>query len=359
MDRDMATTRSIDENTRPEEPELDATPARRRISGLAVAAIVLAVLAAAEGGARLVEDRLALAHEWGGESIAYQYDQMAPLAASGGQDVVVLGSSMSGFGFDPSVLSRSGEGTTAFNASVYEASPRLLELWAEEVVLPQLLPEVVVIGLGSREMNDNGLRPMDSYEAYVEAPERRRAAGEASLATRFEGWLEGVSALVRIRFELRDPAEFILSVVGRNSPLGPGQIGPDGSFVPTRQDYRFLPEFADRYRDEVLNDYQVGGTQLEALERLIEELEARGVRVVLVDMPVVHDDYVPLHPDGESDFDAYRRALDDLASRQGILLIRPDPWDDSFFYDPVHLNSKGRERLSTLLASVLAEPDAS
>src|SRR5690606_1104514 len=59
-----------------------------------------------------------------------------------------------------------------------------------------------------------------------------------------------------------------------------------------------------------LEGYELDGPELQALRRLVRDLKADGVRVILVNMPVLSEEYDPLHENGRADHEAYLAAFD-------------------------------------------------
>jgi hypothetical protein len=104
-----------------------------------------------------------------------------------------------------------------------------------------------------------------------------------------------------------------------------------------------------------MDDYRVGEAYLACLDRMLAGAAARGVQVVIVDVPVPADLDQRLFPE---QFAAYRAALARAATAHGVPVV----WattatvglTDADFSDLVHLNGNGAARFSGWLRETLA-----
>jgi hypothetical protein len=110
-------------------------------------------------------------------------------------------------------------------------------------------------------------------------------------------------------------------------------------------------------RDEVLRDYATGGAQTAALARLIDLLGQQGSQPILVAMPVVEADLVPLHPDGPADYAEFQASLAALAKSLDVPVVSPPVGllGPEAFADAIHLNREGAALFTTWLGNVLDE----
>lgn len=329
-----------------EQPTSETTrgPVRRRPARLAVIVIV-AVLLFGEAGARILEPRLPALDSWGSSNLDDKIEAVLDLQGTG-LDVVFLGSSAVNRGFDANLFTDL-TGATAFNAGVDASSPRLMEVLLEEVVLPTLDPDVVVIGLTSRAFNDNALTQQEILDRYLNSVGRAEFRDTTSIKQRLESVADQVSAFVRLRPLLRQPKQLIDAIRGKS-------ITPPETTDPP---YTIDPNWAQQMANRALADYQIGDLEMGALGRVVDALQADGVLVVLVDLPVVEDDWADLHPHGVADINAFHAALAAFASGRNIDLIdtREESWPIDQFRDPVHLNLVGQERLTRMVAGFLAD----
>jgi hypothetical protein len=315
---------------------------------------IMGALLVAELAARALGSRLPDPERWKLPAVEVLLERMERVPPGG---VVLLGASQTGTDIAPVALAEQAESVeTAFNAWLVGAGMRTVERWAREFVVPRLAPSVVVIGVTSRELNDN--LPEEAFQKY-----RTSRAVVENLDS--PSWLERVrmaaerwSAVVRHRERFRSPVGTLRAVLAGDrsqEPDDPG-VGPGGMLVDRIDwDLRVDPAHVERER-RALAGYRVGDRQTEAMVRLVSELRRRGVDVVLVDLPVYEPVTVPMHPRGAVDVARYRQALRSVAARLGVPLLdarRAGPWEREHFADPEHLNGRGARRLTAWLAAEL------
>ncbi len=276
--------------------------------------------------------------------------EMETMAAAGDTaEVVLLGNSSVNNAFLSAEIERQGGFGRTYNAGLDGSSVRQMEDWAMNVVIPLLQPETVVIGLTSRDLNDASVSNAEVFRDYLNSRGRARFLGEQTAGQRVQRKLSEVSALVRISPFLRDPA----SLVTQYDPTGP----PTGEFVLPGEDYNPRPLDITRTRERALNDYALGGIELESLDRLVTELEAAGIEVIMLEMPFIAEDWLPLHQNGAPDYEAFRAALLDFAAFRNLSFIdlTTYPWTTDEFYDFLHVNSTGIALINELLAEQLVD----
>ncbi len=315
---------------------------------IGVGLTVLAVLLLAEVIALALSGQWPEPREWSTPEAQTKIDQIETLAASGGVEVVLLGSSVIDVAVDPALLQERAPGApSTYNAGLGAGTLRMVEVWAREFVLDDLTPETVVVGLSSRDLNANDPRQPEREAEFLASQPVEAALGTEGVLDRIERHLEGWSELVRYRTVLRNPRNFARGdETSTDAPL----TGPSGHFRDFL-DGRYAPsDRAERFfREGPLHDFTVGREKVAALERLLTDLDEAGIATVLVDMPVTRD-YVDLHPDG---YATYERVVERLAGEHGVAFIDPGVWDDRFFADPLHLNREGVQRFTDLLGTSL------
>lgn len=347
----------LDAPTTPELPVREAPTTRRGRRVVPVLVALLAVVVGAELGVRAIADRL-------GPPSVDQFDvfleqsleDVDRLQRAGGADVVVLGSSVAGYAIDPARLAeRSRVVGSAYNAWLPGAGVRVLRGYAEEILLDRLEPRAVVIGVTARELNDKGATSADlpTDSQYAQSTVRRGAITDGRLLDRIDRWASDRSYLLRYRRRLREPAQVLRHALGARAAEPADLRTPLGDAT---QHARTLAEANGRYRAlerEALAAFSVRGAELAALELLIGELRARGIVTVLLDLPVAAP-YVDLLPGGAADLARFEQALDALAARQGVPLVRVPhgPFEGSFA-DWSHLDATGAARLTDELAREL------
>lgn len=316
---------------------------RRRRLALVVGTL-LVVVAGAELAARALSPYLPEPLLWGDETTQVKVAQMDALGCA---DVVVLGSSTARDGLVPAVL-EDELGVRAYNAALDAATPALLDRWLREEVDPRLEPRTVVVGLTSADLNDNS----EAGDAAVRSYDRS-IMGRDDPVGRLGALAAEHSALVRHRAQLRQPDE-LWAALGR---LRRGErtegldaaalIDADGAGRSRRElVYDGSSVAATFAAEQLLNDYAVGGAQLQSLRGLVERLQRDGVEVVIVLLPVT-DDYLDLHPHPD-DVARFVEALEGLDTR--VVDLHDTGYDEALFADTHHLNGRGSERLTREVA---------
>ncbi|MBT8166333.1 MAG: SGNH/GDSL hydrolase family protein [Acidimicrobiia bacterium] len=320
-----------------------------RRPGARTVAIVVAVLVVTELVARVLSGGLPNP-DWNFAQTDRKVGEMEAMAAAGETaDVVLIGNSSVNAAFVTDDLeARSGLGTF-FNAGLDGSSMRQTEDWTLNVVVPLIAPDTVVIGLTSRDLNDASSSNAEVFDKYLNSRGRARFLGEETTGQQVQRAASRASALVRISPFLRDPA----SLVTQYNPDGPDT----GEFVLPGEEYNPRPLDVTRTRERALNDYTLGGVELDALTRLIEQLASQDIQVVVVEMPFVAEDYLDMHPNGVADYDAYRRVVTDFTSENDLTYVdlTEYPWTTDEFYDFLHVNSTGIAIVNAMVADALVE----
>ncbi len=337
----------------PTDPELEVIDGEGASFGILrgrggkVASITLAVLLASELAARVLAGGLPNP-DWNFPQTDRKVAQMEALAADGKTaDVVLIGNSSVNAAFITEDLETMSGLGSFYNAGLDGSSMRLTEDWTLNVVVPLIAPKTVVIGLTSRDLNDASSSNAEVFEKYLTSRGRARFMGEETMGQQVQRSLGEVSALVRISPFIRDPA----SLVTQYNPDGPNT----GEFILPGEDYNPRPLDITRTRERALNDFTLGGIETESLTRLVAELEAQGIEVIVVEMPYVAEDYLDLHPNGVADYEAYRTAVKSFTDSRGLPYIdlTDYPWTTGEFYDFLHVNSAGIALVNSMLAEAL------
>jgi hypothetical protein len=329
-------------------------PIRRRLPLSIAVAVVLVLLA--ELVVRALAPRLPEPLLWNDHEVQNKVARADALGRAGPASAVFVGSSSMNAAADPRLTDRlAATERPAFNAALNGADMRSMEFWITQVVVPELRPEVVVLGTTSLELNDRGTTQGDFFRRLMRSEGARRLTGRLGRRGRLEAWAEDRSYLFRYRTELRRPG----TILNGDPAAARGRVGPRGVLgaIPDfhKRPYAVPAEFKRRTEEESYHDYTVGGSQLRALERLADTLERRSITLVLVKMPVTTD-LVPLHPRGRRDYERYERALENFADSHAVEFVDAaahigDPTD---FVDPIHLNARGMRTFTRLLAPVIS-----
>ena len=289
--------------------------------------------------------------KWPRIEIAQKLDQMRTYVNDRKEvDVVFAGSSMVAGGFDPLEFNDI-TGLKAYNAAFAGSTMKTTALWVRDVVEPLMEPEVVVVGLQTRELSDTGTKNDDMNEDFESSPGYKESM--SSVGSRLAGSLERVSYFLRYRRAFRTPS-VLFEADGkealRNTKVRQ-EIGPWGTRIMEPGVYRATDKFLSGIREKTFLDLEMGGEEYGSLVDLASELEERDVGLVVVSMAVT-DDYWGTHEDPDAARDEYHRLLDRLVDRAGVTVIDAEDAfsTTSVFRDPVHLDVEGRAAFSEMLA---------
>ncbi len=315
---------------------------------------LVAVLIVAELIARFLSAGLA-DPQWNFSQTDRKVAEMNAIAKGGGVEIVFVGNSAVNSDIISGVITRDTDFEGVYNAALDGSPGVLTNDWTINVVEPLLDPDVVVIGLTSRDLNDGSRSNLRVTDGYLNSPGRALFLGQQTAGQKADRFFGELSALVRIRAFLRDPVSLITQY---RDDIAEERLRGVDDF--TKEPYFNDDILINRTRERALNDFSVDptaapGTQAGAIVDLIERLQSRGAEVVIVEMPYSGMDYIALHTNGQSDYDAYHATLISIADRTGVALIdgtRPE-WTTDYFEDFLHLNSAGANTFSTELAQQL------
>jgi hypothetical protein len=335
--------------TRGQEGRTLPAPSGRSRRGIVPPAIAVAVIVVAELLVRIFAAHLAAPVTWSTPEAQVKAAQMRAVGSHGGSGgVVFLSSSVLDVGVDPATFAKAAGATVpVYNGSLSGANMTMLRWWADRVVLPALRPRLVVIGLSSREVNAKDPQAQAVAKQFFASPAVRELNGTETAVQKAERYVGDVSDLFRYRASIRSPSQ----VLHQHAPIQVQKrffTAPGGQEMAlARQSFRTDEDAL--FRTSFVKDWSVSRAELGTLAALIGDLTARGIKVVLVDVPVTQD-YINLHPDGEADYTTYRDALASVAARAGIPYLQGSAWSTTDFADPLHLNQRGAQRLSTELS---------
>lgn len=325
-----------------------------------LAALLLALLAI-EGVARIVEPRLPPATTWSHPFVQAKYEQLEELREAGGAEVLVVGSSLVNANVDALQLG-DALGVTAYNVGLPASNIPLWNAYLREIALERSCPGVVVIGVGTRDSNDQ-LPGFNGYvPRYRDSIGRRAIEGDLTWLEQIQVALEDVSAFVRLRPRLREPANVVTWLAfGRARGWTDTNLDDGGRYLGFADD-SFPDDYADLLvdlRDRVMVDYEVGGRQFTALRRIVHAVRNAGAVPVFVVMPGMEEPIAEAMPNGRADLDRFREELAALASDMRVRLLDPSELNDrpELFADLYHMNQQGAEALTAEIAAWLAERD--
>lgn len=305
--------------------------------------VACAMLLLAEAGARLVEANSSFSDDLL-PRLLNEHRANAESRELAGQDteILFLGSSTTGAGFDPNQV----PDRKAYNLWWAGAGTDALDALADEIALELFDPEVIVIGISSRELNDGRISANLSVLNDAKRALAWRRIAKNDLLTRSEILGGKSSALIRNRTDLRRPTNWV-AWLGSSGETEAVVMDETGRMLRYRERTEPIISEVDEIREaQALAGFALGGPQAAGLRRLLQTLEDR--RVVLVFVPTSNADYAPLHPNGVDDILAARDLAESIASQANVEFVdATDMADDrSLFGDANHLNQRGSEMLT-------------
>lgn len=338
-----------------------ATAPRRRRRMLLVTAIALVIVLAAELGTRAISSHL-FPPEWAAGEVAYKHDQLTRAPAD--VRTVFLGDSMIDAGVDPAAFRdrapRTGPG---YNAALLGAPLAAQQLWADRIVLDQLSPDLVVLGVSPTAVSTLGVGSRDRLTYGEVISQNVRSLGDDGWARLADDVGEQVY-LVRYRTSLRNP-RLVASATwdtltgkggldaslrppsfwpANTSPLGQVTAYRGGQAAPTGP-----AGLIDNIRALLAAD-----TVMAPLDDAVATVRSHGASLVLVVPPTALD----VMAASGIDVDQWRAAVRTLADRARELDVAfvdftDAGYDRSQFFDPFHLNGAGSDRFSRELGAAV------
>ena len=269
----------------------------------------------------------------------YQY-----LQKNGKPDVMIIGSSRSLQGIDPTALrnaltAKGYRGLKIYNFGINGATAQVINLVLQEVLTPEQLPRILVWGDGSRAFNSgrldityNGIVASEGY--------RRLALGDRPIPSRL--FSPGQAASTKASVDKPNPAPD-LDRYGFNALTA--RYDPDTY-------YQRYPSVPGQY-DSNYQNFQLWGNQSDATKAIADFARNQGIPLVFVSLPLT-DDYVA---------DAVRRNYEQrfqqhmelLATQKDFIFIdyhqQPELIRNEYFVDPSHINREGAKAVATQLAA--------
>jgi hypothetical protein len=273
----------------------------------------------------------------------YQY-----LQKNGKPDVMIIGSSRSLQGIDPTALrvamaAKGYPGLKIYNFGINGATAQVINLVLQEVLAPEQLPRILVWGDGSRAFNSgrldithNGIVASEGY--------RRLALGDRPIPTRifFTGQVP--------------PANTKATVPKPDLLIAPDLDRYGFNALTARYDpetyYQRYPWVPGQY-DSNYQNFQLGGNQSDATQAIADFTRAQGIPLVFVNLPLT-DDYVAdeVRRNYEQQFQQH---MGQLATQKDFLFIdyhqQPELIKNEYFVDPSHINREGARAVAAQLAT--------
>jgi hypothetical protein len=261
--------------------------------------------------------------------------------------VLYLGDSRVLVGVDPSVVSETCGCGPGYNAAFAGADTRLSKITGDRL-LGKLSPRLVVIGVSQWELSDRaGIRVKRPAMQLLAPWELDDFGLQVDQAERVQATIGAASRLYRSRRAVREALDPSTWTAPPEHEPRRGFYGRDGG--------RELGEdgFEER-KDQYFSDFSVRGRRAEALRALLTDVHGRGVRVLLVALPL----HPKLHGRVRQEVGAFRTAMEQLAVDTGapfedLTAPRRMGLDSDHFLDPVHIDKEGAATFSRHLGRVI------
>jgi hypothetical protein len=282
---------------------------------------VLLALGAAEGVVRIFDERLPAGTTWPSVESQLKFELLRDLSDT---QVVFLGSSITEAAVDPALFSEVSMADSAFNSGIPFSTPFSNEWWLDQVVLRELRPQVVVIGLTAWS---GGMRP-DQDLLLTSYREVRAAPGAPPVAL-----LEHAGVLSEWDSRMSDArARALLTDLGHQTGYYDRSID-DADAV----------EMPD-------GPPEMPGAEADAVGRMIDRLKAEGIETLVLIEPGRHS--------GNKGMIDYDRYIDSLLSHEAewgvsVLDTFHMTWDRDWFADLAHFNRRGTHEFTSLMAQAI------
>jgi hypothetical protein len=283
------------------------------------------------------------------------------------QDVLLLGSSRVQAGLSPSLLMNRvaaalGRRPRVLNLGLAGGAPQSNYWLLKNVIRADRPPALIIYGASEYEFNPNGPLGPDTNAAELATLADYRQAFPDPLGNvdgQLTFLLGRVWQLARYHSALHDT---LADLVTPDDPARPQPVEDEYGFLPlnhemTRIDVRQMRATYLGPRG-YLRDYTVRGYQAERFAQLLDLARARGIRVVVINMPITTEHEAFLSPAGA--YAGYRTYLQTTSAAHGARFV--DYNDHSLWQEPQdfadthHLNRTGAKKLSSLVANDVLIP---
>ena len=318
-------------------PASTASPApSHRLRTVVICVVVILLLA--EGFTRLIASHLPAPLVWDNYETQRKVQEMDGLSAHGGADVAFLGSSLVEVGVMPLVIDHQlGHRIVTYNAALASSIPRMDAVWAEKIVVPRLHPKYLVLGLGAYDLGAEGVQRLAFLNALESSMGYKESTDTEDPIQKGNQWLGDVSALWYHKYQLRDPETVLKAIFHSPQPVDEAAQGLTA--LGRETDSQYLP-FDNTPRLDIA-DWSLGTKDADAVVQLIRYASARGIKVIIIDMPVTNQ-FIDRMPDGAGSFRVFQNALESISQKYHATLLSFDTIrKTALFSDDIHMNHKG------------------
>jgi len=279
------------------------------------------MLAMAEGGLRALADRLPVRTDWPTIETGVKYELLRQLPEA---DVVFLGSSITEAAVDPSEFAHASGVGSAFNSGIPFSSPFSNEWWLNEVVLENVDPKLVVIGVpawsGGQGAERDPLLP--GLRLALDSPddppwELFRQAGLLSQWDRRMADETARAYLTGLGHQTGYYERSIDDATPLDLPTGPSEMPED---------------------------------EADAVARMIDTLNERGIDAIVMIEPGRYPG-----DNGAIDYERYIGSVLRHEADWGVPVVNSfnQGWDSSMFADLAHFNRLGTESFTAYAARTI------
>jgi hypothetical protein len=287
-------------------------------------------------------------------------------------DIIFMGTSRALSGFDPTVVeqeieSQTGVHTYAHNMGLTGGTIEIHYLMLKNIIRDDKKPKVIVYGLTDSEFVPVPVSPVDylPYTNVLLRPDDFWKFSGNTIESKIAFWVKQILPIYRDRRILMDALSIAFNPYDpAHKYFAPGPDHKDPSsngFIPGSGDARATASWLDENRREyapILGGFKFDYTRLDTLDKFIDLADSRGIKVVLVTMPV--DAELRKLWDNDQRIDEFRAALQVVAGEHGVpLLDLYRGWDgfpEDGLWDYHHLNEVGAGAVSKLVADTELVP---
>jgi hypothetical protein len=282
------------------------------------------------------------------------------LRTQGTPDVLIIGSSRSLQGIDPTALQASlvKQGypkLKIFNLGINGGTAKVNEVLVRRILAPEQLPRLIIWGDGSRAFN-NG-RPDLTYNGIVASKGYQRlATGDRPIPSHARWDLPLLRAAANKALAESQPAS-----PAKADPAIATDLDANGFQMVTdvyNPDlyYQRYPRVPGSY-DADYEKFNLEGEQQAATVAIAQFAKSRNIPLVLVNLPLTADYLDPIRRNYEQQF---RQHMRQLSQREQFIFCdlsqQTDLMQNGYFADPSHINRHGARAIGTHLATVPSIP---
>ncbi|MBF2000732.1 MAG: hypothetical protein IGS38_08445 [Synechococcales cyanobacterium M58_A2018_015] len=275
------------------------------------------------------------------------------LRTHGKPDILIMGSSRSLQGIDPTALQEAlaAQGypdIKVFNLGINGATAQVMNLLVRDILAPDQLPRLIIWGDGSRAFNSG--RPDRTFESIVRSQGYRQVQqGDRPIPSRTTEW-EIPTFVTTHNKSLAASAQAALP----DQPVAPDLDASGFQAVSERFNpesyYRQHPRVAGIYDNSYAN-FNLQGEQTQATVEVARFARQHGITLVVVNLPLTRSYLDPTRRRYEAQFQQH---MWQLAARERFMFRdlsqQPELMQDGYFADPSHINRHGARAVAFFLA---------